>query len=606
MTTWRSAPYGQTDMPDREDFLNAALRYSKLGLAVVPLIPGKKRPLFENWTNLEWANDDTVKRWWASTPTANVGILTGRKSGLFVLDVDTKNNGDLTYESLVSQHGKFPSTWQQTTGTGGFHLFFRYPSFPVNNHGGLFAGIDIRGDGGQVVAPPSIHPDTGRTYEWDGMAEIENTPLAEAPPWLLEILDHKGGTNKPLFMTPEKIPHGVQHHTLLGLAGMMRRIGMSASEIEPALQMVNTNRCEHPGPPENIRKIADSMMRYRPADHNLYSTATKLWRLTRKAEHDQQRELERLSVVPIDGLAVYRSQLPGPSMVIDRMLYNGLTILAGKSKAGKSFLALQIALSTAMGNEVFGDRQVLRPGGVIYYSLEMGENRTSVRMRQLLDREYVTLQNLEFIWDCLPMTGGGLAQLDLLLESKKPNLVIIDTFLAFVKGKSKEGGDVLRDQYGEIDTIKKLADKHHTAFLLVHHTRKSSAGKNDNDGGVDLVAGSRGVTAACDAIWIFQKQPDEYFSLEITGRDVEEQKLALKFNKSPFGWKLLGDADDVRLRSEEEEVLKLLVTQGPQKEQKVGAMMKTTTMKALEILIRLHRDGRVGKHSGGSYYAVIG
>lgn len=122
----------------------SALRYARLGLCVIPLEVRKKKPMFSNWPDVATKDAAIVERWWKQTPEANVGILTGRKSGVFVLDVDTKNGGEETYDSLLMKHGQFPDTWRQITGGGGFHLFFRYPAFPVRNCTSLFPGIDIR------------------------------------------------------------------------------------------------------------------------------------------------------------------------------------------------------------------------------------------------------------------------------------------------------------------------------------------------------------------------------------------------------------------------------------------------------------------------------
>jgi Bifunctional DNA primase/polymerase, N-terminal/AAA domain/Primase C terminal 1 (PriCT-1) len=583
----------------------AAMRYVGLGLAVIPLHPKSKKPVFEDWTSIQRADTGTVQKWWHNNPNANIGILTGPKSGVFVLDVDTKDHGEITFDSLTMEHGRFPETWQQVTGTGGFHLFFRYPNFPVHNVRSLFPGIDIRGEGGQVVAPPSVHPDTGKTYEWDGIQDIEKQPIAEAPMWLLEILQARNQSKgKPAAQVPAKIPAGVRHPTLLSIAGMLRRLGLDQDEIYPTLRAVNDRRCDPPKDDREVRGIAESIIRYRPVDHNLYSTATALWRLKGKAQAEQDRRTEKLKTTSMDGLSVYRSELSGPPDIIERMLYNGLTIMAGRAKAGKSFLALQLAISVALGTQALGGRKVTRPGGVVYYSLEMGENRTADRMRKLLEHEQIALQNLDFIWDCLPMNSGGMEQMDLLLDMKKPNLVVIDTFLGFVKGQAKDGGDILRDQYSEIERVKKLADKHDTAMLLVHHTRKGNKA-DAADAGVELVAGTTGVTAACDSVWIFRKQAEESFVLDITGRDVEEQSLAMKFDRNPMGWKIIGDAADVRLANEEMDVLKILVADGAITASKVASRLRVGHTKALDILSRLDRDGRVVRQVSGTYRAIM-
>lgn len=588
------------------EFLEAAKRYASLGLAVVPLMKRSKKPIFTDWTNLPRADGALVERWWSSTPEANIGILTGQKSGVFVLDVDSKNGGNDTYSELLAQHGQMPDTWEVMTGNGGRHCYFRFPAFDVRNVAGLLPGIDIRGTGGQVVAPPSIHPETGRRYEWDGLREIEETPIAEAPPWLIDLLVKH---NKPEFKTartvPDKIHAGVRNSTLVSLAGSMRRLGLNEQEMLPTLLQVNRERCEPPEAEAAIHTIAHSMMRYRPADRELFITAARLWKLTKKSELEHQQKLQQLKIDPKDGLAVYRSQLVGAAPVIDRLLYNGLTIFAGKSKIGKSFVALQLALAVAMASPALGQRTVMRPGGVIYYMLEMGENRTSSRLRQLLASEDITLQNIDFVWECLPMSRGGMEQLGMLIEGKKPSLVIIDTFTAFAQGKQgSPSGDILREQYSEIDKLRKLAEAHDTAILLVHHTRKSGAFDTGAEG-VDMVAGSRGVTAACDSVWILRKQQDESFVLDIVGRDVEEQCLAMKLEREPVGWKIIGDAESVRQSSEDAEVLAIIASEGNATAAKIGSLLRMQRQKTEAVLARLHRDGMIGKRHTGSYYATV-
>ena len=102
----------------------------------------------------------TIKQWWQQWPDANIGIVTGPESGLVVLDVDPRHDGDKSLRDLERQHGPLPLTPEVLTGGGGRHFYFTYPEGATigNSSGKLAAGLDVKGKGGYVVAPPSLHP----------------------------------------------------------------------------------------------------------------------------------------------------------------------------------------------------------------------------------------------------------------------------------------------------------------------------------------------------------------------------------------------------------------------------------------------------------------
>lgn len=124
-----------------------------------------------------------VRSFWRRYRGANIGIATGSKSGFWALDIDG-DDGQQSLVSLVALHGELPSTLRQITGSGGEHYLFSYdPCRPVRNRAAVLPGLDVRGDGGYIVAPPSIHPETKRRYQWLGDAVI-----AAAPEWLLALV----------------------------------------------------------------------------------------------------------------------------------------------------------------------------------------------------------------------------------------------------------------------------------------------------------------------------------------------------------------------------------------------------------------------------------
>ncbi len=137
-------------------------------------------------------NDATVELskidgWWRRWPHANVGIRTGEVTGIVVLDIDPRHKGDESLDRLISQHGELPATVEALTGGGGRHFVFQHPGQVIRNRANLRPGIDVRGDGGYIVAPPSIHI-SGGAYAWKpGHAPSDLDP-APLPAWLLDVM----------------------------------------------------------------------------------------------------------------------------------------------------------------------------------------------------------------------------------------------------------------------------------------------------------------------------------------------------------------------------------------------------------------------------------
>ena len=170
----------------------AALTYTRRGFPVV-LLNGK-RPVMSEWPKLGVPDEATVQQWYDESPGANVGIATGVKHD--VLDVDGED-GRTNLERLEAEHGKLPDTTVVRTGSGGLHYYFR-PTGAGNrtNMDGLH--LDWRGVGGQVVAPPSTHPDTGQQYRV--ISKAPDGVYPEAPPWLIEMVTSTRA--KPSFDMP--------------------------------------------------------------------------------------------------------------------------------------------------------------------------------------------------------------------------------------------------------------------------------------------------------------------------------------------------------------------------------------------------------------------
>ena len=275
--------------PDNH-LLDAALDYSRRGWAVFPLHTSHnghcscKKPNCENAgkhprfheedmrNGLSSATTDElmIRRWWGRWPDANIGIATGKISGFLVIDVDVKPgvDGNDAIRDLEELNGELPDTVESITGSGGRHILFAHPGIEVKNRTGVMPGIDVRGDGGYIVAPPSMHK-TGNQYEWEASSNPDDKPLAEIPPWLLEIISEKGParTTNSKLSDEEVIPRGRRNSTLASIAGKMRCSGFGQDTIEAALLKENESRCNPPLFDQEVRKIAQSISRYEPT-HN--------------------------------------------------------------------------------------------------------------------------------------------------------------------------------------------------------------------------------------------------------------------------------------------------------------------------------------------------
>jgi hypothetical protein len=219
-----------------------------------------------------------ITDWWRRWPEANLAVATGPVAGLVVLDVDA-GAGDESIARLEAVHGELPPTWAVETGGGGLHLWYHHTGTPVPSRvGKLGPGLDVRGVGGYVVVPPSLHR-SGTRYQWGAAWHPAKLALAPLPAWLRMLMtaDRNG-----LMIPPEVVPLGVgvggNHHTdtppsilegarnasLTTLAGVMRRRGCGEEAIRAALLAENAARCVPPLAPIEVERIARSVARYAP------------------------------------------------------------------------------------------------------------------------------------------------------------------------------------------------------------------------------------------------------------------------------------------------------------------------------------------------------
>lgn len=257
-------------MGKKKSLLDAALAYAEMGYAVFPCLPGSKKPFTANGFKDAVTDLETIEKFWTQHPTANIGIPT---QGLLVVDfdpVDGESNPWLSDDPdklLDLSLGE-----RQMTPRGGSHYVFKQPVGKNwrSTASKLADKIDTRCDGGYIVAAPSMVG--GKAYRWAegmGLDKCSYEDLAEPANWMIYRLDQLATGDGSSKKTTEikkgnAIPKGQRNSALTSMAGSMRRVGMSESEVLSALLTANMERCSPPMKPKEVEKIAWSVCRYEP------------------------------------------------------------------------------------------------------------------------------------------------------------------------------------------------------------------------------------------------------------------------------------------------------------------------------------------------------
>jgi hypothetical protein len=241
--------------------IRTAIALAQKGMAVFPCRPQEKRPATTNGLKDATTDLDIIRQWWRQEPQFNLAIATGAVSGIFVVDVDGLD-AEVELRRLEAEYGGLPSTVEAITARGR-HVYFRSPEKPVRNSASKIApGIDVRGDGGYVLAPPSIHP-SGRRYEWSVDCATE---LAEAPVWLIDMISVPAtGVTPP--QPPEAwrqlvangAAEGTRDCTVAKLAGHLLRRRIDPFVALELLQSWNLTKCMPPLPAADIVRIVESV-----------------------------------------------------------------------------------------------------------------------------------------------------------------------------------------------------------------------------------------------------------------------------------------------------------------------------------------------------------
>lgn len=443
--------------------LEAALACIAQGFKVFPVKPDKK-PLTDHGLKDATQLQIRVKEFWEKYPDAGIGLVT---DGFIVVDFDAKNGGLESKATIETKYGELPSTRTHRTGGGGLHYIYRNPNgTDIRNTVvlGGYQGVDLRANGGYIVAPPSLH-ESGARYE-----VLDDSQIAPAPAWLMEMATRR--VPAPGSPTPGLIKHGERNHRLFKMAASMRRQGASEDTIYDAVKKCYENDCEHEPPitEDELHKIAKQGVKYPPGGN-----VSQVVNLVCMAE-----------VKPETVSWLWLPYIPKGK----------LTLLEGDPGIGKSWVSLAIATAVSLGKGLPG-QEPAEPSNVVIASVEDGLGDT---IRPRLDAMGADISRIFAIDGVLTLDETGFTLLERYLERVKPTLLIMDPLFAYLGA----GVDIHRanETRAVMARLARLAEKFGMAVLAVRHLTKGGMSKAiyRGLGSIDITAACRSVLlAGCDS-----------------------------------------------------------------------------------------------------------
>ena len=438
-----------------------------------------KHPRWNRGLNEATLDPDRIRAWGRRWEQSNIGIRTGAVSGLVVLDIDPRHGGDQTLQSLEQIHGPLEHTVECLTGGGGRHLYFAHPGGKVpNSSGRLGPGLDVRGDGGYVVAPPSIHP--RGYYQWK-VSPKDVAELAPTPSWLLKQM-----CTRPNASMKDVINEGERNDRLFSLAGALHRQGVEGELIETILQTVNARCCRPPLPTHELGEIARSIQRYRRSAKKMQNAKNVATALVTRLSDVKPAEIHWL--------------WPG------RIPLGKLTLMAGDPGLGKSLVTLDMAARVSKGNDWPDTPTQLKAGGV---ALLAAEDDLADTVRPRMDKVGADLGRVRVLTAVRTHTATRPLNLAEDLEhlhtalSATPDthLVIIDPVTAYLGDAETKSNTEIR---AILAPLAAMAAELQVAVVAVTHLRKSG-GK-----AIYRAMGSLAFAAAARAVWGVAKDPDQH------------------------------------------------------------------------------------------------
>lgn len=438
--------------------LIAALKYHNMGFSVIP-VGRDKKPLVA-WQQYQTtrASREQIEQWFKN-PDINIGVVTGAASKIVVIDIDTKDKIERP----------LPQTVTSQTGRGGWHLFCKYPGVAVKTCAGILPHVDIRGDGGYVVMPPSLH-ENGNRYQW--VIPPENAGFADLPQWVLE--DEKPAqvakpSNENTFN--KSVPEGKRNDTATRVVGKLLsqlRDESLWSFAWDSLKEWNQKNCIPPLSESELRTTFES--------------------IARSEREKRQRSGQNHDIKTVSLAELLDIEFPNPRWLVEGLIpHEAITIISGAPASYKTFLTFDIALKVAGGEKVFGEFQTTQSPVLIIDE----ENHPRI----LQERATLLSQNSGLPIFIASKNGFLLGEDSVrkvveYARSKDVRLIIFDSFICIHNSDE----NVASEMRNVMKHLKEIANNG-IAVIVIHHHRKKG---KDRSNASQEIRGSSDILAQVD------------------------------------------------------------------------------------------------------------
>lgn len=483
-----------------------ALIYAQNNFKIFPLkVNSKSEQVLKSWKE-EATNDiNQVTKWWLTNSQYNIGLKTG--SGLIVIDIDCKN-GKNGLEQIKPFLANFPKTKIAKTCHGGYHFYYKVDR-EVRNFVDLLDGVDVRGDGGYVLAPPSIVDD--KSYTW-----VNDLQIANANDAVYKLLERDKLQVVNHLSSVTMIQQGVRNETLFRLGCMMQAKGMSDESIKASLEIENMKRCNPPLSKKELASIIKS--------------------ITTRYDKPESND-EEYKVTWVSALEMSKQSITESPDIIENLLPIGVTLISAPSKMGKTFLCMQMANAIAKGDSFLGYQ--CKKKNAYYIALEDPKDNQIRRLKNSgskISQGY----DIEF---CEPY------QVSFNLEKKILNylhfnpelgVVIVDTFEK-IRDCNERTYSI---EYKEVTHYHELAMKYGISIILVMHTIKNINYTNI----FANVSGSAGTLASADGLMVLiRNQMDSNIKeLHLDGKGIPADIIKMKQNNN-MTYQKVDTTDDLQI-----------------------------------------------------------